>query len=75
MMAEHFLDLLGYVCPVPLLKAQEKIRDMASGDVLVIETEHARAVRNILNWAWREGYPVDVNDEDRGLWRIRLEKR
>lgn len=74
-MTEYFLDLLGYVCPVPLIKTKEKVQGMAVGDVLVIETEHVRSVRNILNWAWREGYPVDVDEEDRGLWKIRLEKR
>jgi len=73
-MAEIFLDLVGLVCPAPLLETQKKFNELASGDVLVIETEHPRAVRNIMDWAWREGYANDVDEVENGQWRIILKK-
>lgn len=68
------MDLIGFVCPVPLLETKKKYKDLALGDVLVIETEHPRAVRNIMDWAWREGHAVDADEVKNGLWRITLKK-
>ncbi|HHT62272.1 MAG: sulfurtransferase TusA family protein [Bacillota bacterium] len=73
-MAEFYLDLVGYVCPVPLMETKKKFQELAAGDVLVIETEHPRAVRNIMDWAWNEGTDVDVDETANGRWKIVLKK-
>jgi len=72
---DHFLDLTGYVCPVPLKRTMERAKALDAGDVLTVQTEHARAVRNIMDWAWREGIEVDVEERDRGVWLIKLQKK
>lgn len=73
-MAEFFLDLIGLVCPVPLMETKKKFHEIALGDVLVIETEHPRAVRNIMDWAYKEGNDIEVDESDNGQWRITLKK-
>ncbi|MGI6065249.1 MAG: sulfurtransferase TusA family protein [Bacillota bacterium] len=73
-MANYYLDLTGFVCPVPLIRTKEKIKELADGDILSIKTEHPRAVRNIMDWAYHEGYSFDVDDEENGVWFITLRK-
>ena len=59
-MAEFTLDCLGEACPIPLVKAQNKIKDMAVGDVLVVQIDHSCAMKNIPDWARNEGDHVEV---------------
>ena len=74
-MTNHFLSVIGYVCPVPLLHTKQKFSEIPSGDTLVVETEHPRAVKNILDWAFREGHPIEVDELAAGVWKITLLKR
>ena len=45
----HSLNLIGYVCPVPLIQTKKRFLELSKGEKLVILTEHPRAVRNILD--------------------------
>lgn len=73
-MANFNLDLIGYVCPVPLLQTKQKIKELENGDTLLILTEHPRAVRNIMDWALLQGYAIDIEDVENGLWQISIIK-
>jgi TusA-related sulfurtransferase len=73
-MAEQFLDCLGEMCPIPLVKAQKELTIMASGDVLTVGVDHTCAVKNIPDWARDQGYPVDIQEVDEGVWNIVIEK-
>ena len=73
-MAEFTLDCLGEACPIPLVKAQNKIKDMAVGDVLVVQIDQSCAMKNIPDWARKEGYNVEVEEVDDGEWEVIIEK-
>ncbi len=73
-MEQHFLELLGEVCPVPLLRTQAKMATLKDGDTLVVETDFARAVRNIMNWSQKCQYPFEITEMDRGIWQIKIRK-
>lgn len=73
-MVKIFIDVTGYVCPVPMLQTKEKYAALAAGDILVIKTEHPRAVRNIMDWACRNGFPIEVDEEENGMWSIKMAK-
>ena len=40
-MQEIMLDCLGEACPVPLVKAQNKLKEMLIGDVLICQIDQA----------------------------------
>ena len=42
-MNEVLLDCFGEACPVPLVKAQNKIKELAVGDVLIVQIDHSCA--------------------------------
>ena len=73
-MNEHVLDCFGEACPVPLVKAQNKMKEIELEDVLVLQIDHSCAMKNIPEWARKEGYNVEVEEVDDGEWEIIIEK-
>lgn len=68
------LDVWGDMCPIPLIKAQKKIKEMKSGDRLILETEHSCTSRTIVQWAKQKNYPVRETEVANGIWRLELTK-
>ncbi|PAB60023.1 sulfurtransferase TusA family protein [Anaeromicrobium sediminis] len=73
-MNEHVLDCFGEACPVPLVKAQNKMKEIELDDILVLQIDHSCAMKNIPEWARKEGYNVEVEEIDDGEWEIIIEK-
>ncbi|NIZ40973.1 sulfurtransferase TusA family protein [Entomospira entomophila] len=73
-MQEHELDCMGEACPVPLIKTQKKMEELAVGDVLIVHIDHSCAVKNVPEWARTQGYNVEIDDVDDGEWDIVIEK-
>lgn len=73
-MAEHTLDCMGEACPVPLLKAEKKMADLAVGDVLIVSIDHSCAMKNVPEWARKQGYNVDIDEIEEGEWEVVIEK-
>ncbi len=73
-MAEHTLDCMGEACPVPLLKAEKKMADLAVGDVLIVSIDHSCAMKNVPEWARKQGYNVEIDEIEEGEWEVVIEK-
>lgn len=73
-MADHRLDCMGEACPVPLLKTQKKLATLNIGDVLIVEIDHSCAMKNVPEWARKEGHNVDIEETGDGEWEIYIEK-
>lgn len=73
-MAEHELDCLGEACPVPLVKTQKKIDEIAVGDILVVQIDHSCAMKNVPEWAREAGHNVEIEEIDDGEWEVVIEK-
>lgn len=74
MSKEVLLDCLGEACPVPLIKAEKALAKMESGDVLIISLDHSCAMKNIPEWARKEGHNVEIEEVDDGEWECVIEK-
>ena len=73
-MAEIRLDCFGEACPVPLLKTQKKLADLNVGDLLIVEIDHSCAMKNVPEWARKEGHNVEIEETGEGEWEIYIEK-
>ncbi|MCT4598430.1 MAG: sulfurtransferase TusA family protein [Vallitalea sp.] len=73
-MNEYVIDSLGEACPVPLIKAQNKLKEMAVGDVLILQIDHSCAMKNVPEWARKDGHNVEVEEVDDGEWEVVIEK-
>ena len=70
------LDTLGAVCPFPLIEAKSAMRQLSSGDELVIDFDCTQATDAIPRWAATDGHEV-TNFEATGDagWTISVRKR
>lgn len=73
-MKEVILDCMGEACPIPLVKAQNKIKELAIGDILIIQIDHSCAMKNLPDWARGDGHNVEVDEVADGEWEVVVEK-
>ncbi len=73
-MNEIIIDCLGEACPVPLVKAQNKLKEMSLGDILIVQIDHSCAMKNLPEWASKDGHNVEVEEVDDGEWEVIIEK-
>lgn len=73
-MKEYTLDCLGEACPIPLVKAEKKINTMEVGDVLIVQIDHSCAMKNVPEWARKEGHNVEIEEVGDGEWEVIIEK-
>ncbi|MDR3494976.1 MAG: sulfurtransferase TusA family protein [Ancalomicrobiaceae bacterium] len=73
-MTEKTLDCLGEACPVPLIRTQNALAELAVGDVLVVEIDHSCAMKNIPEWANKEGHNFEIEEVSDGQWELVIEK-
>jgi TusA-related sulfurtransferase len=74
MAKEVTLDCMGEACPVPLIKTENALKKLALGDVLVVQIDHSCAMKNVPEWARKEGHNVEIEEVDDGEWEIFIEK-
>jgi len=70
------LDVMGRVCPYPLVLAKKTVEKMSSGQVLKILCDApASAEDSIPRWSEKQGYKFEaVKHEDKGYWDLFIEK-
>lgn len=68
------LDLVGEVCPVPLMRTKETLESLPPGSQLMLETDYPRALTNITQWCFRNGYAYELLDRRRGIYRMVIRK-
>ena len=74
MSKEVVLDCLGEACPVPLIKTEKELEKMDSGDVLIVQIDHSCAMKNVPEWARKQGHEVELEEIDDGEWECIIEK-
>lgn len=73
-MTRPALDLIGEICPVPLLRTQEAMEYLSCGSELLIVSDYPRALDNITQWCFRHGYYYEVLDRRKGVYRMIIRK-
>ncbi len=74
MAKEVTLDCMGEACPVPLIKTENALKKLTVGDMLIVQIDHSCAMKNVPEWARKEGHNVEIEEVDDGEWEIFIEK-
>jgi TusA-related sulfurtransferase len=74
MSKEVELDCMGEACPIPLIKAEKALEKMDAGDILIIAIDHSCAMKNVPEWARKQGHNVEIEEVDDGEWECVIEK-
>ncbi|WNC13995.1 sulfurtransferase TusA family protein [Brevibacillus brevis] len=73
---QHKLEVLGMVCPFPLIEAKEKMETLSSGDELVIDFDCTQATESIPRWAAEAGHSITRYEQlDDASWTITVKKK
>jgi TusA-related sulfurtransferase len=74
-MAKKVLEVMGMVCPFPLVEAKEAIQTINSGDELEVQFDCTQGTESIPRWAAEAGHEV-TNYEQVGdaAWTITIKK-
>jgi len=70
------LDVLGRVCPYPLVMTKKALEKLSSGDILKVMTDApASAEDSLPRFAEKQGFPIEiVKLEDKGYWELYIQK-
>ena len=68
------IDCIGDPCPLPLIKAERKLRKLPAGDQICLEIDHNCALNTIPEWARKKGYQVKVDQTPCLEWKIYIKK-
>jgi TusA-related sulfurtransferase len=70
------LEVMGQVCPFPLIEAKKEIEDIGSGDELVINFDCTQATESIPRWAAEEGHTITNYEQlSDAAWTITVQKK
>ena len=74
-MAKTVLEVMGMVCPFPLVEAKDAIELLNSGDELEVQFDCTQGTESIPRWAAEAGHEV-TNYEQLGeaSWTITIKK-
>lgn len=68
----HDLDATGLLCPLPVLRARKRLRDLAAGDVLRVQTDDPAAIIDIPHFCAEQGHLLHDDGAQGSVhnWRI-----
>ncbi len=59
----HLLDTSRLLCPMPVIRTQDKIKTLTAGDVLKVTCTDPGALNDIPAWCRINGHEVMATDE------------
>jgi len=67
-MSEYRLDARRLLCPIPVIRTQDRVRDLEAGDTLVITSTDPGVLQDIPAWCRIHGHEVlDTRREGREI--------
>lgn len=57
------LDCRHLLCPLPVIRTQDRIRDLAAGDILVVTCTDPGVIHDIPAWCRINGHRIDALEE------------
>ena len=58
------IDVRGLLCPFPILKAEENIRKLESGNILEILATDPKSKTDIPTWATKKGHQLLLMEDE-----------
>lgn len=72
-MAEYELDARNLICPLPVIRTQDRVESLVPGDVLEVHCTDPGALNDIPAWCRINGHRLLEAREENGQVRVRLQ--
>ena len=73
--ARLVVDTLGLFCPVPIIRASEALRNMASGSLIELVSDDPAIESDLPAWCRSTGHSIESESEDGGVYRYFVRKK
>lgn len=60
----NYLDALGLLCPLPVLKARKRLQALASGEALTMQADDPAAIVDVPHFCVEAGHELVSTDTD-----------
>ncbi len=70
----HKLDCFGDICPIPLLKMQNEIETLASGETFQMVVDHSCVIESIQESLGKSSLIYEIEEVLNGVWEITITK-
>ncbi len=70
--AEFTLDTKGLLCPLPVIRTQDRIRSLQSGDLLMVVATDPGVMYDIPSWCRIHGHELVASVREGKLCRITI---
>lgn len=68
-MAEFQLDARRLLCPMPVIRTQDKVKDLKQGDILEVASTDPGAINDIPAWCRINGHEVlDIKNDNNEIF-------
>lgn len=74
MKADHTVDALGLLCPMPIIKTAQKMKEIKSGEILEIISDDPGIKEDMPAWCKSTGNELIDIEESEGEFRVRVKK-
>jgi tRNA 2-thiouridine synthesizing protein A len=69
------LDMVGYFCPEPVIRVNEKIGTIGAGEVLELLADDPSAESDVRSWAKRTGHELVSVEKEGGTFRFLIRRK
>lgn len=72
--ADRTLDCKGMLCPMPIVKLSKIIKELDSGQVVLMEATDPGAIPDVTAWSKNTGHQIVAQDKVDKLMRFWIQK-
>lgn len=68
------IDCFGDICPVPLIKIQQKLDEISIGESFMLVVDHSCVVESINDYYTDTSHTIICDEVMNGVWEITITK-
>lgn len=68
------ITCFGDFCPIPLLKAQDSVKELAVGESTMLVTDHSCVVESVRDYFEIRSFDLLIDEVINGVWEITIRK-
>ena len=72
-MSEYCLDARGLLCPMPVIKTQDRVGELQTGDILQVLCTDPGAINDVGAWCRINGHILISSSDDQGQIELVIE--
>jgi tRNA 2-thiouridine synthesizing protein A len=71
---DHYLDVKGMLCPLPVLKARKRLQGLACGEVLKVDATDPAAVIDFPHFCNESGHELVEQSDHQGTYSFWIKR-